>query len=180
MRRKRFHHVPKNSTFALNITSMTDMFTVLLVFLLQSYTSSQIEVKMPNDIELPISNSERNPTQAVQLIITKNKILIDDREIASIENLNLKNSDLDKDDDNFIVPLFNALEDLNKKRLASAQNTPDPKKTLTEIEKEKAAEQGKILILADSSFSYQVVKKIMYTSSMAGFPQVRLATLAGN
>lgn len=176
MRRSRYKHNSKNTVFALNITSMTDMFTVLLVFLLQNYTTSQVEVKMANNLELPISNSERNPTPAIQLSISKDKIELDGKEIATIEKLNFKGTDIDKNDDQFITPLFNALEEINKKNEAAkaARNPADTKGAAADAEKE-----GKIIIMADASFSYDVLKKVMYTSSMAGFPQVKLGTLVG-
>lgn len=172
MRRKRFEYTPNNSSFALNITSMTDMFTVLLVFLLQNYSASTIEVKLDNGVSLPISNTEKNPTESIQVNLSKSILKLGEKELTQLDNGRFNEKDLDKNDSNFIQPLFSALEEINKQ---NEELMKDPKNA----EKVKSQE-GKILIMADSSLSYQELRKVMYTASMAGFPQVKLATLVGN
>ncbi len=50
MKRNRFRpEIKKNQSFALNITSMTDMFTIMLVFLLQSFASGEVQILMHVD-----------------------------------------------------------------------------------------------------------------------------------
>lgn len=173
MRRKRYEHKPASSTFGLNITSMTDMFTVLLVFLLQNYAASVVEIKNIDGLQLPVSNTDRNPTQAVQLSISKKGVFLDGKEIAQIVNGDFVVTDIDKNDSNFVNPIFTALEDLNKKNSQSDTRSVAQQNEIKE-------QEGKILIQADASFSYATLRKVMYTASMAGFPQVKLATVLGN
>ena len=52
-------------TDELNITSMMDMFTIILVFLLKSYSTEDSSVASSGDLELPISTTMVKPKLAV-------------------------------------------------------------------------------------------------------------------
>ena len=40
--------------------------------------------------------------------------------------------------------------------------------------------QGKILVKADQALPYGLLRKVMYTASMAGFPKMKMATVVGH
>ena len=48
----------------LNITSMMDMMTIILVFLLKSYSTQDISVAPSEDLELPVSTVKKAPEMA--------------------------------------------------------------------------------------------------------------------
>ena len=60
-------------------------------------------------------------------------------------------SAVDPKDLNFIRPLFDELQKLN-------------------------AKSGVVLLQADQELPYSTLRKVMYTASMAGFPNVKLVT----
>ena len=157
MRRKRYQLPKPNTTFALNITSMTDMFTILLVFLLQTYATSDIKFEIEKDIQLPISNVETTPIKAVQISISPKELKIDGKLIAKLNNGQFENTDVDRNDTNFVKPLFSELEKLQKED-----------------------KEGKVFMQADQALSYNTIRQVMYTASMAGFPKLKMATMAGN
>lgn len=175
-RRRRYS--PKkitNTTFGLNITSMTDMFTLLLVFLLQSYNTAEMQVMPDQGQSLPLSSTEANPILAVQVSITNKELKIADRTIASVEGSDFEKSAIDPNDANFITPLFKELEKMSKDEKAKEeQAATDPS-----IRLDKGILEGRILVKADSSLPYGTIRKIMYTASMAGFPKMKMATVVG-
>lgn len=177
MRRKRYEAPKSASTFGLNITSMTDMFTILLVFLLQTYSTAEMQVTPDAGQSLPLSSAEANPIMAVEVSITKNELKIDNKVIATIKNMDFERKDIDGNDSNFIVPLFKALEEVTK-----VEKEKDEKFLAGQspIKGNIGKLEGRILMKADSELSYQVVRKIMYTASMAGFPKLKMATVVGN
>lgn len=162
MQRKRFKPEIKNQSFSLNITSMTDMFTILLVFLLQSFASADVQIDPVEGLHLPTSNTEKNPVNGVKIIITQNELIIEKEKLAQIKNNQVDSAAIDAKDSNFIKPLFAALQKINKEAVAG---------------KEKP---GKILFQADQEIPYSTIRKVMYTASMAGFPNLKLVTVAGN
>lgn len=160
-RRRRYEPVQRKSSFGLNITSMTDMFTILLVFLLQTYSTSQVHIDPEKNLRLPSSNTTANPVESIKVSISNDAIKIGETLITTVKNQDIESKDLDRNDSNFILPLFKALDDIAKKA-----ETP-------------AAKEGKILLQAEASLPYQTLRRVMYTASMAGFPQLKLVTIAG-
>lgn len=141
---------------------MTDMFTILLVFLLQSFASADVQIDPVEGLRLPTSNTEKNPVHGVRITITKNELTLEKEKLAQIKNNEVEGTAIDSNDSNFIKPLFAALQKINKEAVAG---------------KEKP---GKILFQADQEIPYSTIRKVMYTASMAGFPNLKLVTVAGN
>jgi biopolymer transport protein ExbD len=166
MRRRRFQYSPKGSgLFALNVTSMTDMFTIMLVFLLQTYNTSNVEINPDMGQRLPASASEANPVLSYQLSLNKNELKLEEKVLAKIKDYDFSSGDIDKNDSNFIKPLFDELY-----KISQQKNEKDP----------KGVTDGRLILKADSDFSYQTLRKVLYTASMAGFPKVKLATVVGH
>lgn len=162
-RRKGFElNIKQNSTFTLNITSMTDMFTLMLVFLLQNFAATTVEIKTHDNLALPSSNTSKNPILSVQIAVSKSEIKVGEKLVARIQDSDIIASDVDPQDTNFIQPLFKELQLIAQ----------DPN-----IKKE---EKNQIMLQADQDLPYQTLRKVMYTASMAGFPQVKLVTILGN
>lgn len=162
MKRKRFQvNVKKNQTFGLNITSMTDMFTILLVFLLQTYASNEVQIDPAEGIRLPSSTTDRNPVEGIRISLSPTALKFDQRTIASVQNKAIEEAAIDSKDTNFIKPLFEELQKYNK-------------------ENEKSPKIGKVLFQADQDLPYSVVRKVMYTASMAGFPNLKMVTVVGD
>lgn len=163
MGRRRFEYkVKKDSTFGLNINSMTDMFTIMLVFLLQTYSTSDVEINPVKDVRLPSSISDSSPTEGVRINLSANDLMIGTEKIASLQNKDFQSPSVDSNDPSFIKPLFERLDKLAKDPAAK-----------------KHIKDGKILLQADQDLPYSTIRKIMYTASMAGFPQLKLVTVVG-
>lgn len=163
MRRRRITVAKKNPLFTLNITSMTDMFTILLVFLLQTYSTSDVQIEPDAQVRLPTSNSESNPTPGVKLTLSKDELKIDRTVISKLSGMDFTSADLEAHDNEFIKPLFAELQKIN-----AGKDEKDPKK-ITQI-----------LLQADRDLPYNLVRKVFYTASMAGFPQLKMITTVGN
>ncbi len=162
MARKRYQvPIKKNQSFTLNITSMTDMFTIMLVFLLQSFAAGEINIEPVAGLRLPTSNTEKNPVNGVQLSISPTELKFDRTVVAKVSNNQIEASAIDSNDTNFIKPLFEELKKFN-------------------AENEKLAKTGKVLLQADQELPFSTIRKIMYTASMAGFPNLKIVTMVGN
>lgn len=165
MGRRRYELPKQKSTFALNITSMTDMFTIMLVFLLQTYSTADVQLNPEPGLRLPQSNSSTNPVESIKITVSKELVKLDTTKIADMKDANFESKDIDPNDANFVLPLFNELDKLTK----------DEK-----LKDNPAVKEGRILLQADAALPYSVLRKVMYTASMAGFPQMKLVTVVGN
>ncbi|MEL6347959.1 MAG: biopolymer transporter ExbD, partial [Myxococcota bacterium] len=71
----------------LNINSMMDMMTIILVFLLKSYSTSDVSIAPSDDLQLPTSSAKKAPELAVNMVVTKNQLVVDG---VPVLNLTLK------------------------------------------------------------------------------------------
>lgn len=154
------------STFKIQITSMVDMFVILLVFLLKSYSTSPVQLSPGKDMTLPASTSTLDPIDVLKLQVSKNAIFVEDKKVADLKDGVIDVKDLDQNDTQFIRALYTELDaQANKSRHIASQNT--------EVEFD-----GKVIMQADRNLSYELLKKVMYTSMMAGYSDVKIAVLS--
>ncbi|MBI3534513.1 MAG: biopolymer transporter ExbD [Deltaproteobacteria bacterium] len=168
--------------FDLQLTSMLDIFIVVLIFLLKIYAVSTNSFSTVNGIKLPYSFSLDTPPDTLQVIITpegltfENNRIIDFIQTASEAGSSnsvytFKTSDLDEGGRR-IVALYDAL--LKAKE----------KSELLRLKSKARDEKGKPLpfegflaIQADKSVRYDIIRKIMYTAATADFKTFRFLAL---
>ncbi len=156
----------KNHVFTLQLTSMVDMFTILIVFLLKSYSTSPVNVTPHKGLNLPLSSSQSDPVEAVRLVVSSDGVYIEDEKVINFVDGHFRKEDLDRTDISFVRPLYDSLNKLAEKSKWIAEKN------------DSHVFEGKIVMQADSKLSFDVLKKVMYTSSMAGYADLKLATIA--
>ena len=132
-----------------------DMLTIMVVFLLLHTADVDI---LPNtkNISIPQSVSETKPRETVVVMLTRDKLFLDGRLIASV-------ADLAASDSPVIEPLRVAL-------LAQSD------RVLREAGAQGAARR-EVTIMGDRNVPYSVLKKVMATCTTADFGKVSLAVL---
>lgn len=151
------------STFKIQITSMVDMFVIILVFLLKSYSTSPVNVVMNEELRLPASTSYTDPEDIVKLVVSKKGIFVEEKKVVDLENGQLTAADIDKVDPQFIRALFQELDETAKKTKDIAE-----KNDTVEFD-------GRVLMQADRDLPYALLQKVMYTSMLAGYAEMKLA-----
>ncbi len=132
-----------------------DMMTILVVFLLAHTADVDI---LPNtkNISIPQSLSDRKPSAAVVVMITKDSVFVDGQLVGSVDEVVANQGP-------FFAPLKNALVAQNDKSLHAADQTDIAKREVT--------------IMGDKSTPYSVLKKIMLTCSEAEYGKVSFAVV---
>lgn len=153
----------KDTVFDIDITSLLDILTILLVFLLQSYNSSGVVINVPKDIDLPRSASETLNTFGVNIQVSKTQIFVDDAEVVSTE---IPDAQLFDEGGRRIVPLFNQLVKIKETIKQSEKLSPNAKKF-----------SGVANLIVDKSLKYNYLKKIMYTCAAAGYKEFKFVVL---
>ncbi len=149
----------------LNITPMMDMMTIILVFLLKSFASSQQSITMDQNLMVPKSQTNLKAKEAIQVTISKKIILVEGEGIAPISGGKVDPA-LKRDGENgyYISPLVEYLEKVAKR------------------EKKVAELQGQIfeaqlLVVADQTTPYRLLTEILYSCGQAGYANYRLLVL---
>lgn len=163
-RASRFRRGNKKATvFDIDITSLLDILTILLVFLLQNYNSSGVVINVPKDIEIPRSASETLNSFGVNVQVSKTQIWVDDKEVV---NTDIPDDQLFDEGGRRIVPLYNELVKLKETVKASEKLSPEAKKF-----------SGVANLVVDKSLKYNYLKRIMYTCAAAGYKEFKFVVL---
>lgn len=143
----------RNRPGSLNLTSLMDIFTILVFFLLVN--SSQVEVlPNPRSLALPESVAIQGPRQTVLLMITRDEILVNNEAVMRVE-------DASNSIGNVLAPLKSRLMQEGLMSVVGGEAG--------------AVTRGEINIMADKEIPYQLVKKIMATCTDARFAKISLA-----
>src|SRR5690606_30260056 len=90
------------STFKIQITSMVDMFVILLVFLLKSYSTSAVNITPSKNLSLPKSAAVMDPQDVLKLVVSRDGVYVDDKNVVTFENGTFAQRDIDSSDPSFI------------------------------------------------------------------------------
>jgi biopolymer transport protein ExbD len=120
------------------MTSLIDILTLLLVFLIQSFNAEGTLITPSSDLVLPLSSSKQQPVPSLMVEITRDAVVAEDRRLASNASFAAR-SDL-------MVP---GVYDWLSKR--------------------KSGDSKRIIIQCDRDVEFNIVKRVMYTCSKAGF-----------
>lgn len=155
----------KGGAFDIDITSLLDILTIMMVFLLQSYNSSGVVINVPKEIDLPISNSETLSTFGVNIQVSKSQIWVDDKEVVNTENTDTEQ--LFDEGGRRIIPLFNQLVKIKETIKQSEKLSPQAN-----------AFSGVANLVVDKSLKYSYLKRVMYTCAAAGFKEFKFVVMA--
>jgi biopolymer transport protein ExbD len=141
----------------LNITSMKDMFTIILVFLLKSFSTEGQLVTPATGLLLPSSSIERGAKNALSIKISEDKVVVED--VVVLEGKEFAEAMDQKD---FMIVKLNQV--LHK-------YTEEAKKASEMFGKEFS---GEITIQGDIGVPYKLLTRIMYTCGQSGYPNMNL------
>ncbi len=153
-KRKRNRQKPRPGT--LTITSLMDIFTIILLFLLKSYSAEGDILAVDPKLRLPVSTSRETPRMRLIVQISTDAIIVDGVKVSDLDGV-LKGKDL------LIKPLLDALNKSAQKTEFIARNNPAVKFT------------GEVLIQGDRRIPFVVLEKVMFTCGQAGYNSIALA-----
>ena len=137
----------------MNLTSLMDVFTILVFFLLVNSGSVEI-MEAPKTVELPESRVEAKPKETVVIFISPEEVVVQGVAVASV---------------NDIIEGVPSSIDPIEARLAEL------KEQIIGVNTQAVAESQEVTILADKNVPFMVVKTIMSTCTGQGFENVSLA-----
>jgi biopolymer transport protein ExbD len=149
----------------IDITSLLDILTILLVFLLQNYNSSGVIINVPKDIDLPRSSSISLNNYGVNIQVSKSQIWIDDKEVVNTDTAD--QSQLFDEGGRRIIPLYNELVRIKETIKQSEKLSPQATKF-----------SGLANLVVDKSMKYNYLKRVMYTCAAAGFKEFKFVVLS--
>ena len=139
----------------MNLTSLMDVFTILVFFLLVNSGSVEV-MEAPKTVVLPESKVETKPRETVVIFVSPEEVLVQGQSVAMV-------SDILEAESMTIAPITERLVELKDSVLGPATQA--------------VAGSQEVTILADKSVPFDVIRKIMSTCTDGGFENVSLAVI---
>ncbi len=150
----------------LSINSLMDIMTIILVFLLKSYSTNPVSLKAAEDLKPPMSSTMIIPQESTAITITLNNLLVNDDPVLEIENGVVAESD--RSSGGFLIdPLFQKLQEEvdHQKRVAKFNKSAG----FTEI----------VTIISDRHVPFSLLSQVMYTAGQATFSKFKFLVVQG-
>ena len=139
----------------MNLTSLMDVFTILVFFLLVNSGSVEL-VEAPKDVKLPESIEESKPRETVVVAVSPETVMVQGKLVAMVE-------DILNDEEAVLDPLAARLAELSESVIGASTMT--------------VAESQEVTILADKDVPFIVVRKVMSACTIQGYENVSLAVI---
>lgn len=147
----------------LQITSMMDMFTIILVFLLKSFSAEGSLLTNADNLVLPNSQSKKKPTEVnLQLAVTNDMVLVDNLPLVPTEDV--RKIPFDNPD-----PIIEKVAEKLKSCLAQEEE-------MVRLGALNAV-QGKVVIQVDKNMDFDVLFKVMNTCGKVGYNTMNFAVM---
>jgi len=143
------------SAVKINLTSLMDVFTILVFFLLVNSATTEV-LETPKQITLPASVVEQKPRETVVIFVSPEEVTVQGESVVRVSDI-LEMSGQD------IAPIGDRLSKLSENIIG--------------LRTQIVAESQEITILADRSVPFSVIKKVMSTCTSRGFARISLAVL---
>ncbi len=148
----------KETNAELNVVPMVDMMTMLVIFLLQQFSSTGEVLYMQKDIKMPSAQHGQTIDLAPVVTISGTEIAVVGKKVADVADL--------RNDGILNIPgVEEVLRDEKKKWDFAHQQDPAKKW------------EGQVNIQADRTVPMGIVKRVMFSCGVAGYFDVNFATL---
>lgn len=165
----------RSAVVALNMTAMVDMFTVLCVFLLQNYATTNQVLPMPEKVDLPAAHEVKELKPSNVVVVSPDGIVLNNIKVAEFNAV--------KENQDWVIKTL--LENLQKdiqdgeakkstlgNQLRNAVNEAKQQQKAPEVD-----EFRKITIQSDKNVDFLTIKKVMFTVTEAGIQEINFAVL---
>jgi len=152
-----------NDTLSLNLNPMLDIFSILITFLLMSFSSDPVSHDVDAGIELPQSSTIVALDEIPAIIVTKTEVKVNDVKIALIDG-DVSESARSQ---GAIYPVYVELKKLAEanKRLTKNIKVDDPT---------AKGSTGALSMEMDKGHRFKLMKRIMLAAQQAEFVQFKL------
>lgn len=151
-RRKKKGQEEGSESTGMMLTSLMDIFIVLVLYLLVNQ-SDGVNIEPPARVVLPDSGVDTMPRPSIMVVLSEQDVKIQGESVVSMGEVKASNQPE-------IEPIRQAIVRI---------------KTEAEKKKDQAGVATEVTIVADRGVPYKVLKKVMLSSSNAGYGKISFA-----
>jgi biopolymer transport protein ExbD len=153
----------------LNIVAMMDMMTIILVFLLKSYSASAINVNMSEHLAIPLSSTQLSPQENITVTVATNELSVNDKVVlrdgmqGGVVPAAAKEGG--KADAFYIGALYDGLKkEVDKQKYIAQYNRNAPF-------------TGRVNVVVDKKVPYRTLMEVLYTAGQAELGEYKFMVL---
>jgi hypothetical protein len=150
----------KGEAISLNIMPMLDIFSILVTFLLMSFSTDPLNHDLHQGVELPMSDTISGLDEVPDITASPTELLLNEKKIVDIVNGDVPEGARDQ---GAIRPLFDELEKLRESNLRVNKAVNKKDKT------------GSLTLEMDRRHNFKLMKRIMLSGQQAEFITFKLA-----
>ncbi|MBC7384592.1 MAG: biopolymer transporter ExbD [Cryobacterium sp.] len=144
----------KNEQMALQITSMADIFVIILVFLLKSYSVEGLAYEPSVPLTPPMAHGRIDQTDGLKVEISAKAVNLAGKSVSPVSDFRFAKGDMDSN---------GASQSL---RRALAKTRPSV------VSGPKGA---KLIVVADAGAPYETIKAVLSSAASEGYNDIQLA-----
>ncbi len=145
----------RNRVPKMNLTSLMDVFTILVFFLLVNSANNEV-LETPKQITLPASVVEEKPRETVVIFISPTDVTVQGESVVTTDEILASTSPS-------IAPIGERLGTLRDSVIG--------------ISTKRVSQSQEVTILADREVPFSIIKRVMSTCTQEGYLQISLAVL---
>ncbi len=152
-RMKRMAKAGNKAAAALSLTSLMDVFTILVLYLLVNQSSGTV-LDPPKNIKLPDSIAQTQPRETLLVSVSDTEVVVQGAMTATVQEI-LENKD------DVIVPIRDRMAQIKASTIGASDQATDQSKEVT--------------VMANKAVHFKVLKRVMASCTAAGFTKISLA-----
>jgi biopolymer transport protein ExbD len=162
----------------LNITSMMDMMTIILVFLLKSFGATEITVEPSDQLKLPIAAVDEEPDVAVSVVIRKDVVFVDDKIVLQNE---VFSDPAAPGQQIYGIPKSEKKGTVVPKLYDAFLTAAETAKAIGELagERDDMKFKGRLLLQIDKDIPFSMLRDVMYNAGQAQFAEFEFIVIKG-
>lgn len=139
----------------MNLTSLMDVFTILVFFLLVNSATTEV-LETPKKITLPASITEMKPRETVVIFISPKDVTVQGEVVSTLAEIEASTTPS-------LAPVAARLAEVRGQVIGTSTQA--------------VADSQEVTILADRSVPFTVIKRVMSTCTSEGYTRISLAVL---
>ncbi|MDX1804468.1 MAG: biopolymer transporter ExbD [Alcanivorax sp.] len=152
-RMRRLARLGHRPAASLSLTSLMDIFTILLLYLLVNQ-SDGTALEPPKDVKLPNSIVETKPRETVVVSVSEDEVLVKGQPVISMADVMASKKAV-------IDPIKERMQQIRESSIG--------------IDAKSEAQSLEVTIMADKGVHYSAMKRIMTSCTAAGYTKISLA-----
>ena len=165
----------RNVVAMLSLTAMVDMFTVLVIFLLQNYNTSGELIEVDDAVELPKATAVKEIKPAQVVVVSKEGIMLGRELVANFNDVREQGDWMINGLHNRMVEAFKLAA--QKRAATGSLGAIRQAVDATKPNAPKPEDDRKVTVQADKAVDFLTIKKVMWTLTEAGASEINFAVI---